>query len=269
MNNIEFFPYHNKHIKFKDIDTGKSVSGVVFDMPWEEKNGVSTNYYFVPTENLSEYNALEGNKDKQKELRQTIDIKKIEDVDFFDYSMSQTELKKLDGSILENIHFFLKMFEKDGNKNESFFEYMLRFERTCLNEFDRFSKIIIKDIVKDYNDAYSNPESTFAKKLGFSFALKEFGNKDFAGMEQDESPFIQIRFNKWTQDFSNSNLPFLHFECLSKTGKVLVILKPNLSSTGIIKIGEFPLYDKIIINQIEDYFFQFLQKVAPQQMSYA
>lgn len=77
MNNTEFFPYHNKHIKFRNTALQKDFSGVIFDMPWEEKNGISTNYYFIPTENLANFKALESDKEKQSEYKQIIDIKDI------------------------------------------------------------------------------------------------------------------------------------------------------------------------------------------------
>lgn len=80
MTEIEFFPYHNRHIMFK-LRNGQELSGVIFDsISSRLPNEPRTFYSFIPTKNMIAWKKAEqeNNKDMMKKLEQKIDIQQIE-----------------------------------------------------------------------------------------------------------------------------------------------------------------------------------------------
>ncbi|PBQ34025.1 hypothetical protein CNR22_20330 [Sphingobacteriaceae bacterium] len=78
MNEVDFFPYHNKHIVFK-LKNGKELSGVLYDPTHHEDGESRTVYRFIPTFNMIEWKRAEenGNKQKQNSLEEKVDINNI------------------------------------------------------------------------------------------------------------------------------------------------------------------------------------------------
>ena len=79
MTHIDFFPYHNFHIRFKLLD-GKELSGVLTDtLRPHEKGEPDTVYSFIATTNMIEWKQAEqkGNTAKMKNLQEKIDIRNI------------------------------------------------------------------------------------------------------------------------------------------------------------------------------------------------
>ncbi len=79
MTHIEFFPYHNFHIRFRLI-SGKELSGVVTDTVRQYNPELSdTVYAFIPTANMIEWKRAEqaGDIQKMQGLTSEIDIKNI------------------------------------------------------------------------------------------------------------------------------------------------------------------------------------------------
>lgn len=76
---MEFFPYHNYHIRFR-LSNGIELSGVVFDsMNFHETGKAQTLYQFIPTRNMIEWKQAEKNVDKElmKMLQKEVDITEI------------------------------------------------------------------------------------------------------------------------------------------------------------------------------------------------
>jgi len=79
MTHIDFFPYHNFHIRFKLVD-GKELSGVLADTLIPHETGEpDTVYSFIATTNMIEWKQAEqkGNTVKMKNLQEKIDIRNI------------------------------------------------------------------------------------------------------------------------------------------------------------------------------------------------
>ena len=79
MTHIEFFPYHNRHIRFR-LKNGTELSGVLTDkMSERERDQPRTLYDFIPTRNMIEWKKAEKNADydKMKGLEKEIDIEDI------------------------------------------------------------------------------------------------------------------------------------------------------------------------------------------------
>jgi hypothetical protein len=79
MKEIEFFPYHNRHIIFR-LQNGTELSGVLFDSTNTRKPNTSrTIYTFVPTSNMIAWKKAEKEDDQKKmrSLESEIDIKDI------------------------------------------------------------------------------------------------------------------------------------------------------------------------------------------------
>ena len=83
MNHLIFLPYHNKLIKFRY--SGEWKIGVVLDeIPYNRKKK-STEYIYIPSENLAAWRTADRTDDqKAKEgLQEVIDILNISEADFF------------------------------------------------------------------------------------------------------------------------------------------------------------------------------------------
>lgn len=79
MTELEFFPYHNRHIVFK-LNDGRELSGVLVDpMNSHETGKQRTIYTYITTSNLRAWKRAEQNNDKvrMKELEGEIDIENI------------------------------------------------------------------------------------------------------------------------------------------------------------------------------------------------
>ena len=71
MSEVDFFPYHNRHIIFK-LNDGTELSGVLFDSMTGD-----TNYTFVATKNMIAWKKAERDADARKKLESQIDIENI------------------------------------------------------------------------------------------------------------------------------------------------------------------------------------------------
>lgn len=79
MTELEFFPYHNRHIVFK-LKDGIERTGVFLDPMDSHETGKSrTIYTFIPTGNMQAWKRAEERNDRQRlrELGKEIDIKDI------------------------------------------------------------------------------------------------------------------------------------------------------------------------------------------------
>lgn len=79
MTELEFFPFHNYHIRFR-LSNGTELSGVLFDtMNSHETGKPRTEYTFIQTKNMIEWKQAEkiGDKERMKHLQSFIDITDI------------------------------------------------------------------------------------------------------------------------------------------------------------------------------------------------
>lgn len=79
MTHIEFFPYHNRHIRFK-LNDGTELTGVLIDTIRHTNPTLpDTVYKYIPTTNMLEWKQAEEKNDttKMKHLESQIDIKNI------------------------------------------------------------------------------------------------------------------------------------------------------------------------------------------------
>lgn len=80
MTELEFFPYHNRHIVFR-LKNGSEMSGVLMDMMKDgESKKPRTVYTYVSTNNMRKWKWLErmGRPEQMKELEGEVDINDIE-----------------------------------------------------------------------------------------------------------------------------------------------------------------------------------------------
>lgn len=79
MTELEFFPYHNRHIVFK-MKNGSELSGVLTDPTNNHETGKSrTIYTYVSTNNMRAWKLAKERKDEErmKQLQGEIDITNI------------------------------------------------------------------------------------------------------------------------------------------------------------------------------------------------
>jgi hypothetical protein len=79
MNEIDFFPYHNRHIVFR-LRNGQELSGVLVDpMDSHETGKLRTIYKYIPTNKMVAWKKAEqqGNVQIMKSLESEIDIEDI------------------------------------------------------------------------------------------------------------------------------------------------------------------------------------------------
>jgi len=79
MTELEFFPYHNRHIVFK-LNDGRELSGAIIDpMNSHETGKPSVIYTYIPTNSLKAWKRAEQNNDvkRMKELEGEINIEEI------------------------------------------------------------------------------------------------------------------------------------------------------------------------------------------------
>ena len=78
MTHTEFSPYHNRYIKFK-LSSGEEKEGVVFDIIQYDKKKTPTEYVFIPTIHIKNWEDAErkGNKTLMNELEEKVDIADI------------------------------------------------------------------------------------------------------------------------------------------------------------------------------------------------
>jgi len=72
---MEFFPFHNKHIRFL-LRNHKTFSGVIVDDLTESKPS-DMHYRFIPSENLVTFLKAEGDKGRMDDLSKIINISEI------------------------------------------------------------------------------------------------------------------------------------------------------------------------------------------------
>lgn len=79
MDHVSFMPYHNRHIVFEYPDnTGfyETLSGVVLDLLEYNEKRTPTEYIFIPSNNLIEWQQADAsnNETRKAELQRRIDI---------------------------------------------------------------------------------------------------------------------------------------------------------------------------------------------------
>lgn len=86
MTHIEFFPFHNRHIKFR-LRNGQELHGVLLDMMDYNNKKVHTEYIFIPTERMREWKEADttGNVALKEQLQSIIDIENIESAELLNF----------------------------------------------------------------------------------------------------------------------------------------------------------------------------------------
>lgn len=79
MTHIQFFPYHNKVIRFRLRGSDVWKKGVILDIVEYGKKKYSTHYSFIPLSSLKAWKTAyrNGNKTDLNRIEKEIDIKKV------------------------------------------------------------------------------------------------------------------------------------------------------------------------------------------------
>lgn len=79
MTDTEFWPYHNRHIRF-GLKSGQELSGVLVDSFKHREPGLDKNIYtFIPTRNMIVFKQAEQNGDEEtmKKLKGEVDLNEV------------------------------------------------------------------------------------------------------------------------------------------------------------------------------------------------
>lgn len=85
MDQLSFFKYHNRHIRFEY--EGQQLQGVVVDsIPYDEKQ-YSTEYAFIPTNRMRAWKDAEDERDEQamRNLERRIDLRLVKNPELLNH----------------------------------------------------------------------------------------------------------------------------------------------------------------------------------------
>jgi len=86
MTNSDFFPYHNKLIKFRLKRSNRWNKGVVLDISDYAKKKYSTHYIFIPAGSLLDWKSASKNGDSalMNNIEEEVDIQEIDKAELID-----------------------------------------------------------------------------------------------------------------------------------------------------------------------------------------
>lgn len=96
MTHLQFFPYHNKLIRFRCRGNSKWIYGVILDIIEYGQKKTSTHYSFIPIRLLDKWKLAfrNGNKTAMKRIEKDIDIKSIVNAEVINLKTKQPITKQ-------------------------------------------------------------------------------------------------------------------------------------------------------------------------------